>query len=229
MRFANHLPTFRIERGKQRRGAVTFVVMCPAFDLPRPHRQNGLRAVERLDLRLLIDAEHDSAGGRIEIQPHDVAHLLDQQRVGRELEGLRAVRLQAERAPHARDRHVTEPGRLRHRTGAPVRGPTGRRLQRAHDHAFDLIVGHGSWRARPRLVVQAVQPIAHEPGAPLAHRRGRQPQSLCHDHVGDATPACCARRRRSTAPEDVTAEETIGRSMSSRRRRSAASLSCSSC
>ena len=33
----------------------------------------GLGAVERLDLTLFVDAEHDGVGGRIDVEPDDVA------------------------------------------------------------------------------------------------------------------------------------------------------------
>jgi hypothetical protein len=49
----------------------------PAFDLPGPHWEQGLRLVQRLDLRLLIDAEDECAIGRRHVQADDVAHFLD--------------------------------------------------------------------------------------------------------------------------------------------------------
>jgi hypothetical protein len=96
--------TLPAERGEQRERAVSFVVVGAALGLARAHRQQGLRPVKRLNLRLLIDAQHDGALRRIEIERDDVAHLLDQQRVRRELERLAAMRLQAERLPDAMDR-----------------------------------------------------------------------------------------------------------------------------
>jgi len=45
--------------------------------------QHRCRAVERLDLGLLVDAEHDRSLGRIEIEPDDVAHLVDELRIRR--------------------------------------------------------------------------------------------------------------------------------------------------
>jgi hypothetical protein len=55
--------------------------MAASLGLPRAHRQQRLGAVERLDLRLFIDAQHQSAVGRVEIEPNDVAHFVDKQRV----------------------------------------------------------------------------------------------------------------------------------------------------
>ena len=80
-----------------------------------------------LDLRLFIDAQHQSAVGRVEIEPNDVAHFVDKQRVGRQLEGFDPVRLQSKGpsdAPHAQGRDAAVP---RHAAGAPVggSGPAG--------------------------------------------------------------------------------------------------------
>jgi hypothetical protein len=44
-------------------------------------RQPGLRSVERLDLALFIDAEHDSMRRRIDVELDDVAQLADEVRV----------------------------------------------------------------------------------------------------------------------------------------------------
>src|SRR5512144_2295510 len=46
---------------------------------------------------------------RVEVEADDVAHLLDEQRVGGQLEGLAAVRLQRERPPNAMPVEVNTP------------------------------------------------------------------------------------------------------------------------
>jgi len=82
---------------------MPLVVVSATLGLAGPHGQERLGAVQRLDLALLVDAEHQGAIGRVEIELDDVAHLLDEQRVGRELEGLDAVRLQPKGLPDAMD------------------------------------------------------------------------------------------------------------------------------
>jgi hypothetical protein len=52
-----------------------------------------------LYLAFLIDTQHDRAFGRRQVEPDDIAHFLDEQRISGELESLDAVRLQTERAP----------------------------------------------------------------------------------------------------------------------------------
>jgi hypothetical protein len=69
------------------------------LDLAWAHRHQGLRSVNRLNLALFIDAQNQRALGRRQVQPDDVAHLLDEQRIGEELEGFAAMGLEIERFP----------------------------------------------------------------------------------------------------------------------------------
>src|ERR1700681_1990387 len=50
-----------------------FIVMGVPFDLPGSHREQRLGAIQRLDLRFLIDAEHQRVVWRVEIEADDVA------------------------------------------------------------------------------------------------------------------------------------------------------------
>jgi hypothetical protein len=58
----------------------------------------------------------------VHVQPDDVTNFVDDQRIGREFEGLAALGLQAERTPDAVDRRPTG---FRHVAHAPVRAPRG--------------------------------------------------------------------------------------------------------
>jgi len=92
MTFSNDLAAGHLQGGKQRGGAVTFVVVSAAFDLPRSHREQGLRSVQGLYLGLFIHAQHQGSLGRVQVEPHDVPHFLDKQRVARQLESFAALR-----------------------------------------------------------------------------------------------------------------------------------------
>ena len=70
-----------VERSEQRRGAVAFVVVGAPLDLAGAHRQQRLRAIQRLDLALFIDAKHQSALRRVKIEANDVTHLLNELRI----------------------------------------------------------------------------------------------------------------------------------------------------
>src|SRR5262245_16752318 len=87
---ADHLAGGHIERGKQAGGAVSNIVVGAPLGLARPQRQERLSAVERLHLALFVDAQHDGVVGWGEVQTDDIAHFLGEQRIGGELEGLRA-------------------------------------------------------------------------------------------------------------------------------------------
>ena len=73
---------------------MTAIVEGAPFGLARLHRQQRCRALKGLNLRFFVDAEDDRVLRRIDVQPDDVAHLVDQPRVGRQLERLSPVRLQ---------------------------------------------------------------------------------------------------------------------------------------
>src|SRR5262249_8327662 len=88
------LPGLRIQGGEQRRRAMAQVVMRASLRLTRAHGQQRLRAIQGLDLALLVDAQHQRPVRRIQVQPDNVPDLLNEQGVFRQLEGLGAMRLQ---------------------------------------------------------------------------------------------------------------------------------------
>lgn len=65
-----------VQRGKQLRRAVPFVVMRPPSDLVRPHGQLRLTAIQRLHLRLLIHAEQHGIVRRIRVQTYNADEFL---------------------------------------------------------------------------------------------------------------------------------------------------------
>jgi len=118
-----------IERRKQRRGAVSLVVMRHRAGAAAFHRQPRLRALQRLNLAFLVHAEDQRLLRRIDIQPDDVREFLDKAGVGRELEGPEPVRLQSVRPPDPVNRGGTQPVRGRHRAQTPVGRARGRPVQ----------------------------------------------------------------------------------------------------
>jgi hypothetical protein len=175
-----------IERGEQVERAVAAVVVGVPLGLARPHRERRRGTLRRLDLRLLVHAEHQRALGWCEIEPDDVAHLLDEGRVGRELEGLRPVRTQAERAPDARDRGLAHPGAAGHRPRAPVRGALRRLLQRQRDQALDRLIIDGPRCSGARRVHEPLQPVPGEAPAPGRRCLAADAQRRGHAQIGRA-------------------------------------------
>ena len=134
------------------------------------HRQTGLRSLERLDLTLLVDAEHEGFVRRIHVQPHHVGQLLDKRRIRRELEGADAVRLQAMRVPDPMNRRRTQSLGRGHRSQTPLRGARGGRVQRGLDDLLlasrgDLPLAATAGRTAP----QRIRPTRREPAPPQPH------------------------------------------------------------
>src|SRR5262245_20730973 len=98
------LTVCNIKGRKQCRGAMSDRAVGDALDITQPKWQNRLRTLERLNLARYVDAEHDRMIRRIEIEPDNVLHLVDKQRIGGKLEALGAMRLNAEQGEHPRHR-----------------------------------------------------------------------------------------------------------------------------
>ena len=90
-----------VERREHRRRAVAFVVVRQRPAATLLHRQSRLGAVERLDLRLLINRQHQRVLALIDIEADDIQHLGGELRVSRQLEGTDPVRFEAMRRPDA--------------------------------------------------------------------------------------------------------------------------------
>ncbi len=112
--FADDEPRGDIECGKQRGRTMPHVAVRATFGYARHHWQDRLLAIECLDLALLIDAEDEGSIGRGKVKTDDIAYLVDEQWIVRQLERLATVRLQAERHPHPADRGVGEASFPRH-------------------------------------------------------------------------------------------------------------------
>ncbi len=175
-----------IQRSKQRGRAVALIVVSAPLGLPRPQGQQRLGAIQRLDLRLFIDAKHQCTIRRVEIEADDFPHLLDEQRIGGQLEGFAAMRLERERSPdamHRRDRQTRGP---RHRARAPVRRGARHRLQGGRHHLGNLVVADLARRARPGFVKQPIQTPGRKPLAPACHRDPRRAEPLGDCQIGQA-------------------------------------------
>lgn len=66
-----------IQRGR----SVPFVIVGHGLRAARLQRQSRLRAIERLDSRFLIDAQHDGPVRRVEVKPDDIVDLFLEQAI----------------------------------------------------------------------------------------------------------------------------------------------------
>ena len=124
------------------------------------------RARQRLDLRLLVDAQHHATMRRSQVQANDVPDLVDEGGIGRELEGVGLVRLEPEGAPDPRDHALAHAHPPSHGAGRPVGGVLRLAFQREGDQPFDGRVRDGMWRTRAGQVDEAVEAMGKEAGTP---------------------------------------------------------------
>ena len=173
-----------VEGGEQGGGAVAHIVMGDALGIAEPHRQQRLGALQRLDLRLLVHAQHHRMIGRVQVQADDVADFFDEERVGGQLEVALAVRLDAEQGEPALHGALGDAGVLGHGAHAPVRGAGRLGLQGGLDHfGHPLVLVHPR-PAGPQFVVQALQAQFQAAPTPLADRRLSQAKALGDGAVG---------------------------------------------
>lgn len=79
---ADHHSCGDVERGKQGSRTVRILGMGAPFGCARCHGQDRLFAIQRLDLRLLVHAQHDRAVWWRHVEADDLLHLVDEQGIG---------------------------------------------------------------------------------------------------------------------------------------------------
>ena len=119
-------PVEHVQGGKQSGRSIAFIVVGHGAETPLLHGQSRLGSVERLDRAFFIDGQDDGVGGRINVEPNDIAQLTDEVGIVRELELAVAVRLQAVATPDAPDRAFTDANRHGHHQGRPMGRLDGR-------------------------------------------------------------------------------------------------------
>ncbi len=167
-----------IQGRKQRGGAVTDIVMRNALNVTEAHRQHGLRALKRLTLAFLVYAQHQRVLWGTQVQADHVAQFLDEERVGRQFEASAAVRLEAQQFEVSMDAGRRD-CRLRGNCAyAPMRGAVSRLgMQRLVNQLGHPLVIDRARLAGPHFVVQTVDALFKEPGAPFTHRGARELQA----------------------------------------------------
>ncbi len=157
--------------------------MGAPLGLARTQGQKRPGAVQGLDLGLLVHAQDQRPVRRVEVEPHNIPHLLDEEGVRRQLEGLGAVGLQREGTPDAAHGVAAQTGTPSHGPGAPVCSILRCGLQGQRHDSQNVSIGDSAGSARPCLIHQSVQPALQEPRPPLANRRLRHSQLCGHSGV----------------------------------------------
>jgi len=172
-----------VESSEEIERAVSDVIVSASFRLPEVHRQDRLCALQRLDLRFLVEGEHHRVVGRIHVEPDHVTHLGDELRVLRDLEGPGDVRLEAERPPHPADRRVAHADVRGHTPRAPVGFPLRFLLEGLHQDRLDRVVADRPRRSDSGFVVETVEPLFDEPLSPFPHGLNRRSITVRHRSV----------------------------------------------
>ena len=154
-----HLAGGDLQRSKQGGGPVPRIIVGAPLGAARAQRQIRGGASKRLDLALLVHADHDGPLRRVQVQPDDVADLGFQLRVGGELEGLGPPGLEVVVAPDAGHGVVTDAELVGQQLGRPVGDPQVlRRWGEGGSQDLGSTVGaDGLGPARARLVEEPVQ------------------------------------------------------------------------
>ena len=131
-----------VERGEDRRRAMPLVVMGHGAGPARLQRQARLGPVQRLGLRLLVDAQHHRPLRRVEVQPDHVDELGLEAGIGRQLERVDPPRPQLAGLPHPGHGVLAHPVPLTQRAGRPLgRTVVGHRVQRVVHDGLDRGLG----------------------------------------------------------------------------------------
>ena len=80
---ANHLAGPGVQSSEQGRGTVAHVIMGVPFGLARAQGQKRSGAVQGLDLGLLVYAQDQRPVRRVEVEPHNIPHLLNEEGIRR--------------------------------------------------------------------------------------------------------------------------------------------------
>jgi len=163
---------------------VAHVVVGESLDAAEPHGQHRLGAVERLNLALLVDAQHHRVIGRVQVETDNVANLLNEEGVRGEFEMLLPMRLNPERLPDTLDGGLRQPRLGGNRPAAPMRSVLGLRLERLPDQGSNPFVLDRPGTTEALAVVQSHNALLRKSSAPDGDHGPAEAHQLCDLVVG---------------------------------------------
>jgi hypothetical protein len=140
---------------------MAFIVMRHGPSAALFQRQAGLGAVERLDLALFVNGQHNGVGWRIDVEADNVAQLGDELGILGELELAHPMRLEPMGAPDALNRADRNADGLGHHRARPVCRLSRRILKRQGDNPFHNILAQHAGGAC-LVAKKAVEAFLHE-------------------------------------------------------------------
>jgi len=152
--------------------------MGAALRLSRPHGQDRLRMIQRLNLRFLVNTQHQRFIWGIPVKSNNVSDLINKQWVFGKFEVLVTVWGQSESAPNSMEAAPARAASCGQRARALVRRILRRRFQGHRQHSFDFHITESARRFGSRLAKQTVEPLMQKARPPF-----------CQPSVGDAGAA----------------------------------------
>src|SRR5216684_4616716 len=153
---ADHGAVEDVEGGEQGGGAVALVVVGHGAAFAGLHGQAGLGAVERLDLRFLVDRDDDGVDRRVPVEADDIFDLFSEGWVVGRLEGADPVGLKTVRLPDALHGAQADAYCLGDHATRPMSGLSGRLAARERQD-------FGHRRRRQRFLARFARLVAQQP------------------------------------------------------------------
>jgi len=171
------VPGRHVQGGIQIDDAVALVVMRVADRTTRSKGERPLRALQRLNRRLLVHTQHHGVLGRMQVQADDVVDLGLELGIPTHLVGSHAMGLEALASQDIRDRTTRDSHRLAQQPRRPARAARRRGREGELHDLLDRLLGQRVILA-PRLgpLRQALDPSVQEAAPNPRHGFGRHIQ-----------------------------------------------------
>ena len=159
-----------VERGKERCRAVANIVVRHAFNITQTHRKNGLGAVQRLNLALLIHTQDHGVLGRIQIQSDNITDFLDEKGIIGDFEMALPMGLKAKGAPDPLDCGPRDLRFFGDRARRPVGSVCRPGLEGLSDKLRDSFIGDRAGATRTEFIMKAGKALFPITLSPQDHR-----------------------------------------------------------
>ena len=164
----------RHHRGKKSRCAVPLVIMRHRAAAAFLQRQTWLSSVQSLNLRFLINAQHERSIRGIEVQADNIVKLLNKLLVPAQFEGLSQMRFELMLPPDSPNGSFTHTLSFGHRSGTPVSRIWWLAMQCRLDNPPDFSIGNfGKATWARRILLKPAQTESKKPLSPKLHGRTR--------------------------------------------------------
>ena len=174
---SDHLAVEHAEGGKQGGRSMAAVIMGHCSTAAFLQGQTGLGSVKGLDLAFLVQAQNQGLLRRIQIQPHDIAQLLDKAFVTAEFKGADQMGLQVVPLPDSPNGRFTQLLSFGHCPGTPMRRIRRLGMKSRFDHGVNFSLRDFRNATRPGGVFfQAGKPERQETLSPQLDGRTRDLQ-----------------------------------------------------